>query len=161
MEFLLNQLARDYQADAIYLLRKSEEFASYFLVKLRKDGDQKRTIRIFRTDEANSLTSLTEQIASAIHIDANGNTVTANIQSAITVQANGVTVRKGQRVFIYTTTLKDEGPVETTILTNGIVTEVMGSKVRILTELPVSSVPINKMRISPLLNRGIIKESDW
>jgi len=161
LEFELNKLVRDYQVDAIYLLRKYEEYTPYFLVKLKKDGETERSIRTFRLEKVNDSISLTEQIANALYIDANGKMATGNIQSAVTVQANGVTVHKGQRVFIYTTSLNEKALVETTILTNGIVTEVIGSKVRVLTELPVNSIPTKKMRLSPLTNRGIIKESDW
>lgn len=161
LEFSLNELTRNHQANAIYLLRKIEAYSPYLFIKLRKDNSSEKTIHIIRADIANGSPSLADQIVSALHNDMKGKTDISEMQSAITIHSNGVTVRKGQRVFIYTTTLKEEGIEETTILTNGVISEIYGAKVRVLTEIPLNSVPINKIRLGIIPNRSIIKESDW
>jgi hypothetical protein len=85
-----------------------------------------------------------------------------DIHSVITLPAAGATVRKGQSVIIYADKSEDGGVRESSIVTHGIVTEVSGSKVRVLTAQPVSTSPSIKLRLSPLPKRGvIITESDW
>jgi hypothetical protein len=158
----LDQMAAAQRADSMYLLSASSDTSLIFLVTAWGDGGSSKTIRTLRDVATGDNLPLSAQIAEVVRNDVGRITGGGDIHSVITLPAAGATVRKGQSVIIYADKSEDGGVRESSIVTHGIVTEVSGSKVRVLTAQPVSTSPSIKLRLSPLPKRGvIITESDW
>lgn len=154
----LGQMTLTHRADALYLLSANGDKASVFLVSIRNEMGSGKTIRTLRDSNASPLIA---QVTEAVQQDV-GRISDADIHSVVTLPAAGVTVRKGQSVIIYADKFEEGGVRESSIVTHGIVTEVSGSKVRVLAEQPVATAPSRKLRLSPLPKQGvIITESDW
>ena len=158
----LVQMGRMQRADALYLLSASSDSSPIFLVSTQKDGGTSKTIRTLRDSPGGNALPLPAQVAQALRQDVDRLVDASDMHSVVTLQTAGVIVRKGQSVIIYADKPDEGGVRESSIVTHGIVTEIFGSKVRVLTEQPVTTVPGSKLRLSPLPKRGIvITESDW
>jgi hypothetical protein len=162
MESELEQMARTQRADLLYLLSANSETSPIFLVGAKADAISSKTIRTLRHSTGGSFPPLTTQVVEAVRQDAGWLSEISDKHSVITLETSDVSVRKGQSVIIYADKSSDGGVRESSIVTHGIVTELSGTRVRVLTEQPVVASPNRQLRLSPLPKRGIIiTESDW
>lgn len=158
----LDQITRNHQADALYLLSANGENSPVFLVSARNDGSGGKTIRTLRDGANGGSQPLTAQLVAAVRQDIGRPPEFSAAPSILTLPSAGVSVRKGQSVIVYASKNDAGGFQESSIVTHGIVTEVAGAKVRVLTEQAVSAAESGKLRLRPLPKRGvIITESDW
>lgn len=157
----LEQIVRKHQANVLYLLSASDENAPVFLITVPNDRNLSKKIRILRDSSSGNNLPLTKQVVDIVERDFAGQHQSYSSQSVVTVPASGLKVRKGQTVLVYAATDSEDGVQESTIVTQGKVTDISATKVRVLTEQPVPSSLGGKLRISPQSKRGIITESDW
>ncbi len=161
LESELKQKAQTLRARVIYLLTESSEPGTTLLVAHRTDTNGV-TIRTLRDGTGATISPLMMLVADAVWQDVAALAEYHDARTAVTLSTPNTVVRKGQTVIICADKTSDGAFCESTFVARGIVTEVSGSRVHVLTEKPVVTAPNVKLRQSPIPKRGIvINESDW
>lgn len=158
----LAQMSQAFRASVIYLLAETDELGATLLVAYRTGKDAGLTIRTLRFGEDANTAPWLAQFVDAIRQDVEPTERVPDRSSTLTLSTTNTLVRKGQSVVIYADKTVGGADRDFPIVTHGVVTEVSGSRVRVLAEKPVTTDSKVKLLLSTLPKRGVvITEADW